>query len=194
MSMAGHFTIASQTLAIGITPKVMHVRSYDFVIDATSGNSDDVQDNYEHWDVNLDVGIARQIDSQWRAGLVVKNLRTLKYKTSLGNTIELKPQVRAGVMLKSHMGLYALDADVIENNSVRSGYDTQMLSLGGEWSVHPAIKLRAGASKNLSGVDAGEKILYTLGVHGELLGGITDLIYARNSYERAVGFQIGVRF
>lgn len=194
MAMAGQFKIADLKFAVGITPKVTHVKTYDFLADAVTNTTTDVEDDHEDWNVNLDIGIARQIDPQWRAGFVIKNIRTLKYETSFGNTLEIRPQARIGVMHKSHMGLYAVDLDVIKNKPVRRGYETQMLALGGEWRTLRYLKLRAGASKNIAGVDAGKKILYTLGIHGEIFKGIVDLTFAKNSYERAIGMQMGFRF
>lgn len=194
MAMAGKFTIAERKIAIGITPKVMHARTYDFFGDATTDTTVDVEDDHEDWNVNLDVGLAHQFNSHWRGGLVFKNLRKLKYETSLGNTIEVKPQARVGTMYQSSIGLYALDLDILKNNPVRRGYETQMLSLGGEWSVNHFFKLRAGASNNLAGVDDGKKILYTLGANGEFSGGIIELAYAESSYEWAVGLRLGARF
>jgi len=194
MAMAGQFDIAQRSIAIGITPKVMHVITYDFTADATTGDTTDAEDDQEDWNVNLDIGVAHQIYRQWRAGLVVKNIRTLKFSTSLGNTIELKPQVRLGVMHKSRAGVYALDLDAVKNQPIRRGSDSQMLSLGGEWPVLQNTLLRAGAAKNLAGIDAGEKILYTLGVHWDIFNGMVDFTYAENSYERAAGLQTGVRF
>lgn len=194
MAMAGQFTIAERKFAIGITPKVVHVETFDFLADAVTNTTTDVEDDHEDWNVNLDIGIARQFDAHWRAGFVIKNVRTLKYKTSLGNTLEIKPQIRIGAMHKSHLGLYAVDLDVIKNKPVRRGYETQMLAFGGEWRTLHFLKLRAGASKNLSGVDDGKKILYTAGMHGDIFNGIIDLTLAKNSYERAFGLQLGFRF
>jgi len=195
MSMAKQFEIMQRSIAIGITPKVVHVRTYDFVAEATSGDATDAEDDHEDWNMNLDIGIAHQIDRNWRAGMVVKNVRKLKYETSLGNTIELKPQARLGVMHGSRAGVYAMDIDIVKNQPIRRGGESQMLSLGGEWSVfHNTFLVRAGAAKNLAGVDAGEKILYTFGVHWEALDAIVDLTYAENSFERAAGLQTGIRF
>lgn len=194
MSMAGNFTIAQQTFAVGITPKVVHVESFDFIADATTDTTTDVRDDYEDWHVNLDLGIARQFDRNWRGGLVIKNIHNLKFQTSLGNTIELKPQVRMGVMHSSHAGVYAMDLDVVKNQPVRRGSESQLLSLGGEWRVLTNTLLRAGAAKNLAGIDAGSKILYTLGVHWGILNGVLDFTYAESSYERAAGLQTGFRF
>ncbi len=194
MSMAKKINFLNQTFAIGITPKVVHLESYDFIADATSGTTNDADDDYEDWNVNLDIGVARQFDSSWRGGFVIKNVRSIKYQTSLGNTVELKPQVRIGVMHKGYGGIYAADLDVIKNQPVRRGSESQMLSLGGEWRVLQNTLLRAGAVKNLAGVDAGEKILYTLGVHWDVFGGMLDFTYAENSYERAAGLQSGFRF
>lgn len=194
MAMAGKFTIGQQTFAVGITPKVVHIESFDFFADATTDTTTDVRDDYEDWNVNLDLGIARQIDRHWRGGLVIKNIRRIKFKTSFGNTIELKPQIRMGVMHKSHAGLYAVDLDVVKNQPVRRGSESQALSLGGEWKVLNHTLLRAGAAKNLAGVDAGAKILYTLGVHWDIFNGVLDFTYAGSSYEKAVGLQTGIRF
>ena len=173
----------------------MHVETFDFFADATTDTTTDVSDDHEDWDVNLDVGIAHQYDARWRAGFVVKNIRTLSYKTSLGNTIEVRPQARLGVMHKSHLGLYAADLDVIKNKPVRRGFDSQMLSLGGEWRVHRFFNLRAGASKNLAGIEDSKKILYTLGANANVLNRfIADLTYAESSYEWAFGLRLGIRF
>lgn len=195
MAMAGQFNIARQEIAIGITPKIVHVETFDFFADATTDTTTDVSDDHEDWDVNLDVGIAHQYDAKWRAGFVVKNIRTLRYKTSLGNTIEVRPQARLGVMHKSRLSLYAADLDVIKNKPVRRGFDSQMLSLGGEWRVHRFFNLRAGASKNLAGVEDSKKILYTLGANANVFNRfIADLTYAESSYEWAFGLRLGIRF
>jgi len=173
----------------------VHARTYDFIVDTTSGGStEDVEDDQEDWYVNMDIGLAHQFDRQWRGGLVVKNLRTLRYHTSLGNTIEMKPQARLGIMRASNAGLYALDLDIIKNPPVRRGSESQMMSLGGEWRVLHSTLLRAGASKNLSGVAAGDKVLFTMGLHWDIFNGMVDLTYAENSYERAAGLQSGFRF
>lgn len=194
MAMAGTFNIADRKVAIGITPKVMHAETFDFFADATTDTTTDVRDDYEDWDVNLDVGIVHQYDSHWRAGFVVKNLRTIQYETSLGNIIEVRPQARLGVMHQSHRGLYAVDLDVIKNDPVRRGADSRMLSLGGEWRLYHIFKLRAGAAKNLSGIEDSKKVLYTLGTHVNFFGGIIDFTYAESSYEWAAGLRLGILF
>jgi hypothetical protein len=69
-----------------------------------------------------------------------------------------------------------------------------MLAMGGEWRVIRNTMLRAGVSKNLSGIDANEKILYTLGVHWDIFNGMLDFTVAKNSVERAAGLQGGIHF
>ena len=187
------FEIANRDIAIGITPKILRVITYDVTADATTGDTNTAKSDDEDWDVNLDVGVAHQFNSQWRAGLIFKNIVPLSYTSDLGTEMKLDPQVRAGVAYYSPWGLYALDLDLIANDPVVYGSESQELALGGEWRVYRMFQLRAGIAKNLQGVGDSGDPLYSLGLRWDF-GGILDLTYALGTGSEAAGIQLGYRF
>ncbi|WP_455207535.1 conjugal transfer protein TraF [Kaarinaea lacus] len=193
MAVSKEFRILGRDIAIGITPKILRVITYDFTADAATGQTDSVKDENEDWDMNLDIGFAHQINSQWRAGLIFKNVRSLSFTTSLGTEIKLDPQVRAGLAYDSPWGLYAVDMDVIENDPVGYGSPSQLLSLGGEWKPKRWFQLRAGISRNMKGVGNNSDPVFSAGVRWDF-GGILDLTYAQGASEVAYGLQLGYQF
>ena len=194
MAMSKEFTVYGLDIAFGITPKIMQVITYDFFAEASTGDSQTVRDDNQDWDINMDFGVTHQIDSKWRTGIVIKNLRSLNYTTSLGNEIDINPQVRAGVSYDlGRKGLYAFDIDVFENDAVSSGSNSQVMSLGGEYPVYSYLKLRAGMTRNMKGAGDGNNVLYTVGVHWDF-GGIFDLTAGASDYEKALGLQFGFWF
>lgn len=195
MAMSKEFKVYGIDLAFGITPKVQQVVTYDFSADASTGESSTVRDDNQDWEFNMDFGIAHQINHQWRAGLVIKNLRTIHYTTSLGNAIDIGPQIRAGSSYDmGARGLYAIDVDLLENDAVGGGSPSRVLSLGGEWPVLSFLKLRGGMTRNMKGAGDANDVLYTFGVHSETTAAFIDLTLGGNSFERAYAVQIGIRF
>jgi hypothetical protein len=193
MAVSREFQILGRGVAIGITPKILRVITYDFEADAVTGETNSAKDDNEDWDVNLDIGFAHQFNAQWRTGLVFKNVRSLSYTTSLGTEIKLDPQIRAGVAYDSQWGLYAVDVDIIENDPIAYGSPSQMLSLGGEWKPKQWFKLRAGIARNMKGIGNNSDPVFSAGLRWDF-GGIFDLSYAQGASEVAVGLQLGYRF
>ena len=193
MAMSKEFQILGRGIAVGITPKIIHVVTYDFSATAATGNTESDELDNEEWDVNLDVGFAHEINSQWRAGLIFKYLRSLSYTTALGTELKIDPQVRAGVAYDSPWGLYAVDFDVIENDPVGYGSPSQLLSLGGEWNYRRWLQLRAGISRNMQGIGNNSDPVFSAGFRWDF-GGILDLTYAYGVSEQAAGLQLGYRF
>lgn len=192
MAMSKQLQLFSLDIAIGVTPKILHVTTYDIEVRADTGAESETDQN-EDWDVNMDLGLAHQINSQWRAGLVIKNLRSVTYTTSLGTDLKIERQVRAGVAYDSPWGLYAADIDVIENDPVAYGSPSQMLAFGGEWRLKRWFQLRAGINKNMKGIGNNSDPLFSGGFRWDF-GGILDITYARGSAQEAVGLQLGYRF
>ena len=194
MAMSKEFTFYDRNIMFGITPKFIKVTTFDSVADATDNDISDYVEREYDYSLNFDVGVAREFDSQWTGGFVVKNLIKRKYKTDLGNRVHFEPQYRAGVNYRSlRWGTYALDIDVLENDPVGAGDPTQMLALGGEWDVG-AVQLRGGVSTNLSGSGDNSQPLLSFGVNLSPLGMIIDLTAAANEHQYSAALQLGVRF
>jgi hypothetical protein len=194
MAMSKQFNVYGKDIAFGLTPKVMKVSTYDLQADASTGSLDKVRQDGQDYDVNMDFGLAHQIDARWRAGIVIKNIHSLSYKTALGNTLKIRPQIRAGASYNwGWRGLYAFDIDVLPNDAVGTGSDSQVMSLGVEWPIKSYFKVRGGITRNMQGVGAANDPLYTLGIHwGPSF--FLDAGIAYSSYELAGAIQLGHSF
>jgi hypothetical protein len=194
MAMSKQYNVYGKDIAFGLTPKVMKVSTYDLRADASTGSFDKVRQDGQDYDVNLDFGLAHQIDARWRAGIVIKNMHSMSYKTALGNTLKIKPQVRAGASYDwGWRGLYAFDIDVLPNDAVGIGSDSQVMSLGAEWPIYSYLKVRGGITRNMQGIGAGNDPLYSLGIHwGPSF--FLDAAIAYSAYEIAGAIQLGHSF
>lgn len=123
LSLAHEFQFGEQTLALGITPKIVQVDTINYtqVINSDEELGDVVDDDRyrrEYSDFNIDIGVAKVFGEEGRtltAGLVVKNLIAQSYRTAADQfgrsyEISLEPQARAG--LAKHWGAFNVAADL----------------------------------------------------------------------------------
>lgn len=182
-------------LSIGVTPKTVRVSTYDYN-DVTVENStiDKNRGKLDYDDTNIDIGIAKQINDNWKFGLVVKNAVKKDYQTALGNTITLKPAARMGVSHHTNWTTLALDVDLTENARLGlTGEKTQYAALGMEFDLS-LVQLRVGARHNLSAAEQREANMLSAGVGVYLLGFHADLAVAKNTDELAAALQLGFQF
>ncbi|MDX1589574.1 MAG: conjugal transfer protein TraF [Oleiphilaceae bacterium] len=179
---------AGQRIAIGITPKYMQLRTFDYI-----ENVDDFEDNEfdasEHETTkngfNLDLGAALQAGDrdQWLYGVSVRNVIPMDLKgrerpTDLVGgqlpgeqgqaTMELRPLITAGVAYTSRFASLSAEMDLTRTRSFGPEAETQWLALGGEINVIDWINLRGGIRQNLAS-DTGadgieEKTQYSAGL------------------------------
>ena len=129
-----------------------------------------------------------------KLGLVVKNLVPMEFSTQSAGRIDIQPQLRVGGAYHSaQWGYWALDLDVLENQSIGGGDNTQFLSLGGEWRLKNWA-LRAGYKQNLVGRSDFAKGVATMGIGYRFLGGNIDLAYIDSGPERAAALHVASRF
>ncbi len=141
-------------LALGVTPKAQQVTTidYDYIareLDRAQIRARDGERNYS--DFNVDLGVAKQLDDAWRVGVSVKNALPKSYDTARGNTIEVKPQVRAGLARATRWTTLAADLDLTENDPLaRFGPPSRQLSLGAELNVWRTLLVRVGYRTDLA--------------------------------------------
>ncbi|MCC6208020.1 MAG: conjugal transfer protein TraF [Gammaproteobacteria bacterium] len=185
-------------LSVGITPKIVAVRTYDFLfvgseIDTAEVSLSDSQQ--DDMGITLDVGLAKEYENGWKLGLVVKNLIPQDYETVLGNEFRLEPMARAGVAYANSCLTAVADLDLTENDA--SGYEpkTRYASLGTELYLFEIARLRLGYRHNLSDVPANtEADLVTGGLGFTSFGVQVDLAVAGNGDEFGAAMQLGFRF
>ena len=179
---------------VGFTPKAVQGTTYEY--NASLGNSQQTSQSLENtdWQFTLDVGVSKAMSDKLKVGLVVKNLVPMEFSTQSAGHIDIQTQLRVGGAYRSaQWGYWALDLDVLENQSIGGGDNTQFLSLGGEWRLKNWA-LRAGYKQNLVGHSDFAKGVATMGIGYRFLGGNIDLAYINSGPERAAAFHVASRF
>jgi len=201
LSLSREFNIGGHDVAIGITPKLVKVKTFHYVLGVNTADIDTDKGTKEFSDFNIDVGAAKDYGNGWKAGLVVKNLIGKEYDTAPfaspgltavpSATIKVDPQVRLGISHGNEWLTVAADLDVTENEPVGFETKTQYLGVGAEMDLFDWVQFRAGYRHNLSDSDTS---IPTIGFGFSPFGVHMDLALAGNSDEAAVSFQLGFRF
>jgi len=197
LSMAREFSIFSEKVSFGVTPKVVRVNTYNYVADVNTASISSKDGEKDYTDFNIDLGVAKQLDKSWKVGLTIKDLVSHDYTTVLGNTIKIEPQARAGVAYDNGWLAVALDADLTENAPVGiETSKTQNIAIGAEIDVWDTVQLRVGYHDNMSqssgsGTPTVGLGLSPFGVHIDLAAEYSD-----NNGTEQIGFagQLGFRF
>ena len=164
----GHnFELSGGNLMLGGAVKYMHAFTYreKVRIDDSDSTNNEKKDNTDG-NFGIDLGLAYEpsFAQDLTLGLVAKNLNKPEFSFVTGETIEVKPMVRAGLAYEVGEILeFALDMDLTKNETFVTGIENQML--GGGVSFHPTswFALRGGAMKNLDSNDQAD-LIYTAGL------------------------------
>ncbi len=199
--LSREFVVAGHDVAVGITPKLVKVKTFDYIlgIDTAGFNADLGQREYT--DFNVDIGLLKEFGSGWRTGLAVSNLFSKAYDTRpyssvaglppVSAVIKVEPQVRWGISHSSEWLVVALDLDVTENESLGFESSTQYLGVGAELDLSGWGRWRAGYRHNLNDSDVS---MPTLGVGFSPFGVHIDVAVADNGDEALLSFQLGFNF
>lgn len=210
LSMSHNFTFFGHDYALGVSPKMVDLRAYDFVTSVDEFESDDLEDTkVSESKFNLDLGVASFLDDdeQLLVGLSVINVVPMEITTKPGrdNTnlgpgfapqgidIELKPKVLAGVSYQGASYELAADLELTKTEEVFGEGDTQYLGVGAEYDLAEIFQLRAGARYNIA---ESEDVLLTAGF-GLRAAGVTLELAALGSTDAntvGAGLQFGVTF
>ncbi|MEQ6884153.1 conjugal transfer protein TraF [Salicola sp. Rm-C-2C1-2] len=164
LTLATSFNIQGQDLNIGVTPKLVQMRTFDYAQGVDDFDEDDFDAaEYETDDshINVDIGASTDLgaENQWRLGASVRNLIPQTLKTVKDNNLSkiydqkemtLDPLVTVGVAHTSSWHTLTADVDLTKNEGIGPAADQQWVALGGEFNVYDWINLRAGARQNLA--------------------------------------------
>jgi hypothetical protein len=171
LTLSRNFNIAGEDIAIGITPKLQTIKTFNYaaIVEDDEIDEEAIKDTEQDFsDFNIDAGIAYQFgaDKQWQAGLVAKNLLSKEYEAESNNigtagnpetlktTISLDTQFRGGISHTTDWTVVAVDIDLMENDPVAFEAPTQYASIGAELELFDLFQLRGGYRTNLSASDA----------------------------------------
>ncbi|HGE6105396.1 TPA: conjugal transfer protein TraF [Vibrio cholerae] len=151
LAVGKQVVLGGQTVALGVTPKVQQLRTYQ---DNASVKSFDL-DDYDKSEVkdnafNLDIGAVWLID-QYRVGIVAKDLFAKDIQTqNRNNTYKLDTQIAVSGSYVSDFFIAAVDLDLTKQRRFNGDNDdTQFMRFGVEGNVWGWAQLRAGYEVDL---------------------------------------------
>ncbi len=151
LAVGKQVVLGGQTVALGVTPKVQQLRTYQ---DNASVKSFDL-DDYDKSEVkdnafNLDMGAVWLID-QYRVGIVAKDLFAKDIQTqNRNNTYKLDTQIAVSGSYVSDFFIAAVDLDLTKQRRFNGDNDdTQFMRFGVEGNVWGWVQLRAGYEVDL---------------------------------------------
>ncbi|KQA98601.1 conjugal transfer protein TraF [Vibrio metoecus] len=151
IAIAKQVVLAGQTVALGVTPKVQQLRTYQQNVSVKAFELD----NYDQSEVkdnsfNLDMGAVWLLD-QYRLGVVAKDLFAKDIQTmNKNNTYKLDTQVTVSASYVSNFFVAAIDLDVTKQRRFNGDNDdTQFMRFGIEGNAWNWAQLRAGYEVDL---------------------------------------------
>lgn len=193
MSFSREFHGRSMNWAFGITPKYQKVSTFDYSVnpqDEEDIDADTGRKDYSSF--NFDLGIAKDMGSGFRAGVVGKNMISRSYTTVLDNKIELKPQYRLGLSHHSSWTTIAVDVDLNKAKPLAFEQESQFYGLGLEFDAWNFLQLRIGYRGDLKGNYDG---IPSVGFGLSLVWLHLDAAVARRGNDEVMGtVQLGLRF
>ncbi|TQQ77344.1 conjugal transfer protein TraF [Vibrio cholerae] len=151
LAVGKQVVLGGHTVALGVTPKVQQLRTYQ---DNASVKSFDL-DDYDKSEVkdnafNLDMGAVWLID-QYRVGIVAKDLFAKDIQTqNRNNTYKLDTQIAVSGSYVSDFFIAAVDLDLTKQRRFNGDNDdTQFMRFGVEGNAWGWAQLRAGYEVDL---------------------------------------------
>ncbi len=151
LAVGKQVVLGGQAVALGVTPKVQQLRTYQ---DNASVKSFDL-DDYDKSEVkdnafNLDMGAVWLID-QYRVGIVAKDLFAKDIQTqNRNNTYKLDTQIAVSGSYVSDFFIAAVDLDLTKQRRFNGDNDdTQFMRFGVEGNAWGWAQLRAGYEVDL---------------------------------------------
>lgn len=152
VAVSKEFEFWGQPVALGITPKIMHVDVYreDFTYTNSDYNYED--DKRSQVTLNTDLGIAMPLGKYFRIGIAAKDIIPQKFEGGNGLSVETKARSRFAAAFAHKWLTVAVDLDLEKNKTLGAGRPSQELSVGTEISLIPWVHFRGGYRQDLEGL------------------------------------------
>ncbi|OOF00134.1 conjugal transfer protein TraF [Salinivibrio sp. IB643] len=159
VALATNLDIAGQRVAVGVTPKLQRITTYNYGVAVDDYDTDDWDDSRyreEENAFNLDLGAVWQ-SGPYQIGLAGKNLVSQDVDTVTINnnrfTYELEPQFTLGSAFVSDFVTVAADLDLNKKSGFKGTLnvddDTQFFRVGAEFDAFGHAQLRTGYRADL---------------------------------------------
>ena len=216
VTFAHSFEFEGRNIAVGLSPKIVDFRVFDYSADVDDFESDDISDSEEKdTSFNFDLGVASYLDDhdRWLAGLSVINVLSQELTTNdtqilgptpytvEGVTIELQPTITAGLSYSGDSYILSADLQLNKHDKVEARDQNgqkqellparQMVGFGAEYDAFETVQLRVGVRDNLEGdMDP----VLTAGLGLTVFGASFELAAAGNDDTVGASLQLGSTF
>jgi len=204
LSFAKAFPLFERKLSVGVTPKIIDLKSLSYQESILTIDSiDSITSPENKSDLGtfstVDLGFAYDLSNSFRLGLSIRNLITKEFDVG-GQVLNFDTGARLGMAYHNRFLTLALDYDLKENEPLLSNPEfgdlkTQFLAVGAEFNAFDFAQLRIGAAKNLADniSDGAKDTALTAGV-GFWLGFNLDLALTYTEHSIGGFLQTGFRF
>ncbi len=187
VSAGKQYTLWNQEIALGIAPKVVHLRIFDERWQVVDGTFESAGNDRTEFYFNVDLGAAITLADHWRIGLAVKDLRSKTITTDVGGRIKLQPRSRVGLAYIGERLDVGLDADLDKTPALQGDAERQDVSLGIEYRLS-ILALRLGYRHDLE-ASVGDQLSGGLG--WRLGSFLLDLTYVQGDGGDGAGLRLG---
>lgn len=211
VAMSHNFRFGGHDYALGVSPKMVDLRAYDFIASVDNAEVDDLKDTkVSESKFNLDLGVASFVDARERilVGMSIINVLPQEITTKPGFDttnlapgtplpegikIELKPTVTAGVSYRGDSYEIATDLELTKTEEFFGEGYTQYWGLGAEYDLFETFQVRGGMRYNIA---ESEGVVFTAGFGLRVVGVTFELaaLSDTDSNNVGVGTQFGVTF
>lgn len=136
-SWASSRFLNNDDLALGISPKVLHMETMEYTRPVRQFDVQDFLDNSLQTSrnvFNLDLGLAyKPANGFLHCGLSARDVRPSRIETASGRELILDPRYTAAISLQRSRWQLAVDYDLGVSRGMLPGSDTRFVSVGLEW-------------------------------------------------------------
>ena len=176
IAMSKLIRLAGRPIALGISPKVMSVDTFDETSRIVDGRLGSGENSITHASFNLDVGAAMDFGKRYRVGLSIKDAIRRRWQTEAGTEVELSPRARIGFAAKFGSFSAGLDVDIVTSDPIADEFPVQDTAFGVEWDVRNWVSIRGGYRHDLEGNRDG---IVSVGIGVRIKRWYVDVGYAR---------------
>lgn len=191
VAAASEFEIFGQTVALGVTPKVMYIEVFVDRFSLVDSEVDYSEDSDRHVELNADIGAFMPLGEHFRVGLAAKDIVPMSLRAANGLRVKTEPRWRTGVAYQNNWISIGLDYDLLENEPLSTEAAVQDLSLGAELRLGRTLQLRAGYREDQAG-NRGSVLSGGLGMHFGRF--VADVAYASGDELTGGALQLGWTF
>lgn len=203
-SLAKGFELANgQQLQVGVSPKYVQMRTFEYVQTVGDFEDDDFEDDENETKdsgFNFDLGAAYSFGEQneWNAGAVVRNVIPMDLDSVSGREMTLDPMVTAAIAHRGTFHVVTAELDLTKREAFGYEDDTQWLAVGAEFDAFRYAQLRAGIRQNLASNDNNdgieEKTQLTAGIGLSPFGARLDIGMLFSDAEVGAAIELGAAF